>query len=376
MKIYNSILGKLINNIWDSVGSRYDTGGPETVFHYRSTDGGIVSFVGPNPVYTYTGDQYVDGISVGDVPAVTSDGVWIGPGYTNSLSSGVDNITTWTQRGTTVADNGNGSYRVTLGSAGAKDIFTNSSSLAAPHVLSIMVKRVSGSNYIKLNDSNGNPYQTEDLFVIGDDWQTIQSYQLGTGNGLFLFSGEAGVDIEVDLKFPMSVNGSLLFPEVSPTISVASAASNSSDNGIYFLSNAKMVEATSSVCTLSSVITVGASSDQISTNANIVSLRDEVTDVLYLSADGKIKANDGTNICEVSVSGGWGIGDTLNISLITASDSSQMKIGYKKNNEPEYTYGDVSTYAGSFSPESKLRFGFDLSYPIWIKEVSITNVGF
>ena len=96
-------------------------------------------------------------------------------------------------------------------------------------------------------------------------------------------------------------------------------------------------------------IKFGASSSEIITDKNILTVNNAVAGLLYAASGGVIKCSDSAaGTASVTVSDGWGRQDIMSIYLSVSA--SALKVGYRKPAETEITWGDAIVPSGTFSP--------------------------
>lgn len=122
------------------------------------------------------------------------------------------------------------------------------------------------------------------------------------------------------------------------------------------------VQESPAACTVAALVVPGATSALISADTNILAVRNAITDVLYFSSGGKIKASDGTNTVEVSVADGWDGTYPIAVATRTNSAGTQMQVGYRKYStagqptDAAWTWGGLGTFKGTFGPVELLLF--------------------
>lgn len=366
------------------MGPGYD----RSIVSLQATDGrDWKTLIGPESITALTGIQYdEDGNPVGSgspyQPYVSpTKGLRASGAWTNTLPSGMDNFADdrWTKRGTASVDNGDGSYRITLGSIVSKDMYHVQTSTAGSCRLYIQAKLVSGTGSLTMRDASGADIP-EVYELTEGQWAECYGSILTGGLGHHLYSTD-GSDLVVDIRRPMFTIGAsaaYLYGYIPPGITNSASSSTTGGNGTNTALDAKMTAALSGG-PFSAVASIypGASSAQVTADANVLSVRNVVADLIYLASGGVIKASDGTNTATVAVTDGWLQTDRLNIFFRTNAAGTQMQIGYTKNLDQIITWGELATYKGTMAPGTHLRYALNGTSPesILLADISGKSLG-
>lgn len=218
----------------------------------RITPNGLVSVVDilnppfdfGSPLLTnYAGDQYLDGVNIGANPAVSNEGLWIGPAYTNEILSGYEDFTLWeaTADGTGVIpivtsgreapDSTNSAYRLQLdsGADGTSQIFTDTGQGSTEN-FSVYMRSNTGDVDVTLFASNAVKKVT-----VTSEWHRYEYANNTTVNGNIRIAkaigwGTSGV-ADLDIWHPQANRIPYLFPYIPPAATSTSAAATSGGNG-------------------------------------------------------------------------------------------------------------------------------------------------
>ena len=170
-----------------------------------------------------------------------------------------------------------------------------------------------------------------------------------------------------------------LMPYVKSTgtsVSVASTAATSSNNGLAIPLDAKMTAALSAdgAFTAAALVEMGVSSVQVAAPANILSVNDVVSGLIFADAGGKLKCTDGTNTAEVTVTGGWTRTDEL--LPVVQCDGTEFRIGYAKNTLSAITWGAAVAVGadGDWNVVTHERIGLNSTIPFGVQQVQVWNV--
>lgn len=175
-------------------------------------------------------------VNVGAKPAVDVFGgkKWLRScgAVQNLLPSGAEDFAgaSWSRRGTTAAQNADGSYRITLGAAGVKDIYSLQVT-THPHVLSIDAKLVSGTAMLRLGDAQTGSVYSD--FSLSAEWKRIDLVVTALGGRAHHLRSSDESDLTVDIRLPLAANVAYPVPYVPP--GVTQPASNATTtNGCWF----------------------------------------------------------------------------------------------------------------------------------------------
>ena len=146
------------------------------------------------------------------------------------------------------------------------------------------------------------------------------------------------------------------------TVSVTSTAGDDDpENGLAFQMDSRMTAALSAGGRFTAVALVSmAASANILTDTNILSVNDSITGGIYISSGGVLKVSDGTNTATVTVAGGWPRGELMLVAWWINAAGTHQQIGYKKEIESAMTWGAAVDYAGSVTPGTHLRLGYNI----------------
>jgi len=204
--------------------------------------------------------------------------------------------------------------------------------------------------------------------VIGHRYQFYLTMYQGTSTDVLAYrvgTTSGGSDVVSSTVVSSGVVTRVEFISTSTTTYIAFASSGI--NGQYFeIDNISIQRLLPSVMTAAARIYCGASSAEITADTNILAVRNVATDLIYLASGGVIKSSDGTNTATVTVADGWGRDIVLDIFVRTNSAGTQFQIGYLKPAETTITWGDLATYAGTFTPGTHKRTALNGVPPFWI----------
>lgn len=144
----------------------------------------------------------------------------------------------WIKRGVAIPTlNADGSYRVTLGAAGSKDLYNVTLATGSQHTLTVWAKKVSGSSRLMFADASMNTGRT--AFSLSGGFVRLDVVFSSTGF-VHHFYSEDGADLTVDLKMPMATNTPYPVPYVPPGITQP-ASNATTTNGSWF-ANPKYID--------------------------------------------------------------------------------------------------------------------------------------
>lgn len=175
-------------------------------------------------------------------------------------------------------------------------------------------------------------------------------------------------------KHAMCVQSAYLYPYGPPGITVPASSSTTGGNGTNTALDERTAAALSSAAfTAIASIIPGASSSQVTADANVLSVRGVVADLIYLASGGTIKSSDGTNVASVTVTDGWLATDVLHIFVRTNAAGTQFQIGYQKNGVGAITWGLLATYKNTMTPGTHLRKALNVAMPMFFKESVVSK---
>ncbi len=354
-----------------------------------NADGGTSSAIGPDLTYSYAGDQYVAGVSVGANPAFDDEGLWIGGGgYTNETSTlaadlNMSGVTSTSSGEFTENSASSVHYMSKAGIITAAGTFNVSiTAEASDRTLQIMFTGAASATYANFDLQNGSitvdassNARIEDL---GDGTYRCSYKVVAAAAGTVFFlmqesttairyaSYEGNGTSTLFLAQFLVVESPYLYPYIPPGITRDSAAATSEGNGASFVisDGTGVDDATSTFVVLA---TMGSDSGDITGPANLASINGTVTGGVYLDAGGTAKISDGINTASVTISGGYSRLDEILFRVV--ADENTMIIGYKKSDEFGFTDGTSAAFKGTFEVADSLRLGFLLESPIWVSHV-------
>lgn len=370
------------------------------------------SAVGPDPLWSYAGQQYdADGVSVGAVPAWhAGKGVWCGPGYSNILSAGA---AVWPsgERGGTRA--GGLFTEAVSGTAAIRGVVTDAlyrPSVKLPDAYTIKVRVGRGTRrYIVVSFG----FSTAGFGVTFDTQSGVVTEQIAAGGATFL---SAQVSVAENGDYIIDVTGkphtttlttylisvlsavnaignapqpsiagtgatiyirdiaqvtatSFPMPYTPPGTTVASAAGTSGGNGLAWAKTTKLGAIYDGQGTVACKVTLGAASSAVSADTNILTVDDTAVGLIYAASGNKLKSNDGTNTAEVSCT--WAANDELLIAVEFLA--STFRIGFAKTADSAITWGTAATYDGIHNSGTHLRLARLNAIPMWADGVYVSS---
>lgn len=359
------------------------------------------SIVGPAPEWSYAGalPDGQGGTDSSGNPVVHDEGVWCGPGYTNELPSGAEDLSTWTLDGVTVSSGlateslANSTHRLyeSATTTGA----TTESVLAKYNGRNIQISN-NLTGYVNFDLQNGavalESGATGHIEDKGDGWYLCSATFPSTSIILMLLccidslaagrspSYQGDGSSGVYLADPQVVESDYLFPYIPPATSVVSAASSTGGNGINVPIDTSMLAAFNGTLTLTALVTMGVGSDELNSGQEFnVSTVDDSADVpLTFGKDGTgafISFADGTNTAKVYTT--WNRNDVLLMKGETNTAGTQIRSGYANitDSDTSFTNSSFVTFTGTFNPDSYDRFCKDITVPIWKLQRQLWSAG-
>lgn len=373
---------------------------------YTGVGSKLPSRRGPDYDTSYAGPMYNDaGNSVGAIPVVHHDaagnikGVWGAPAFTQHMPySEPISDAAWTTKAGISVEAASGwlaefSSHVTVfgDNSTTRASYQSIDNVATSQILSFYIEMDDGG--VPVIGSGGG---TGDFRIvmngdtvsgvvkqIADTVYLIHAPIAATGSqarfGVLKYSDQSVRSFKCT-RFNVTRTGSLMpyVKSAGSAVSVVSAAGNTGGNGASLTLDARMTSALSGVCTIAALVWPGATSAQVTADTNIIAARNVVTDVLYWASGGKIKASDGTNTVEVTVTGGWDGTYPIAVATRTNTAGTQMQVGYRKYSaagQPTaaaWTWGGLGTFKGTFSPVI-LRAFLNNTIPQWLRAVETWN---
>lgn len=378
------------------------------------------SAVGPDLTWSYTGPMYDgDGVSIGANPPFHSGkGVYGGPAVTNfipnpnAVGASIGGVPTgWTSVGSgpglsvSCVNFGHGFVDVRYSGTpagtycshligGASAIVAASGQTWTAYVTSQLVSGSFGNvklGYFRIKGalSSGALVEWVDAPLSLLSFDAFYSNKITLSNAASVrigasieFGLTAGLPVDFTLRFsrPMISNSPFVLPYVCPNpgqIGVTtqpSAAATTGGNGLNVLMDRKILEAlrgkdgAPAVCTVMHEAYMGVGSGDVVIDTSLVSCRNVVADVVYVSSGGVLKSSDGVNTATVTVAGGWSAGTVL--FPVVRANGTQFQIGYRKAGETSFTWGALTTFRGTFGPLTTVRACLNNTYPIWARKIA------
>ena len=215
-------------------------------------------------------------------------------------------------------------------------------------------------------------------YIATGEWLISMTVPFTSGDTAEIHAGFVGMSETAGeygyFKNPMLVGSPYQMPYAPPGTSVTSTASTSGGNGLAIPLNAAMTAALSGgAFTAAALVEMGVSSAQVTAPANIFSVDDVVSGLIFADSGGKLKSTDGTTVAEVTVAGGWARTDELlAVKQINAAGTTQ-RIGYAKNTFTAITWGAAVAYDGSQNPLTHERIGINSVIPFGVRQTQLWN---